>query len=297
MAKHNTTGKQKFTMNAPLPKGCLLAIGGKESKNKGADTSDQQHNVDFESEQILKFFREHLRGTNPTVAFIPTGTNIPDEVTKEYLKVFEKLGIKKTEVLDIRNRKDADDDNYLKIIEQADGIYFSGGDQLRLTSILGGTRLLQLMKERYTHDKVLVAGTSAGATALSTPMIYEVMSKGGFIKGDVRITTGLEFLKDVAVDTHFIQRGRLVRMAQCVVTNPGCIGVGLEEDTAAYIEEGREITVVGSGLVTIVDGTRLTDTNIYDIEAGEPFSVRDLTIHLLSDGQKYTLPKYDQLHA
>lgn len=297
MATHKTTGKQKITTRAPFPKGRILAIGGKESKDKGDKTEDQQRNVDFESEQILKFFKEQLQGTNPLVALLPTGTNLPDAVAKEYVKVFSDLGIKRVEVLDIRTRQDADNENYLKIIKEAAGIYFSGGDQLRLTSILGGTRLLQLMKERYTFDEILVAGTSAGATALSTPMIYEVMSKGGFIKGDVRVTTGLEFLKDIAVDTHFIQRGRLVRMAQCIVTNPGCIGLGLEEDTAAYITQGRELTVVGSGLVTIVEGHHLQSTNIYDIDAGEPFSVRGLTIHLLSDGQKYTFPTYDQLHA
>ena len=297
MSKRNTSGHQKMQRKAPIPKGCLLVIGGKESKNKETQTEDQQRNVDFESEQILKFFKEHLSGNDPVVALLPTASSIPEEVSKEYLRVFHELGIKKVEVLDIRSREDCNNEDYLKVIERANGIYFSGGDQLRLTSILGGSKLLQLMKERYTHDNVLVAGTSAGATALSTPMIYEVMSKGGFIKGDVRITTGLEFLKNVAVDTHFIQRGRLVRMAQCIVTNPGCIGLGVEEDTAAYITQGKNLKVVGSGLVTIVDGMNLTETNIYRIEAGEPFTARGLTVHLLSDGEEYTFPVYDQLHA
>lgn len=296
MPKRKTSGSNISGKKPPIPKGCLLAIGGKESKGDKEMTEDQQRNVDFESEEILKFFKEKLKGDNPTVAFIPTATTLPEEVAKEYVRVFKEIGLTNVKVLDIRTREDAQNDEYLKIIEQAEGIYFSGGDQLRLTSILGGTKLLQLMKERFTYDNVLVAGTSAGATALSTPMIYEVMSKGGFIKGDVRITTGLEFLKNVAVDTHFIQRGRLVRMAQCIVTNPGCIGLGLEEDTAAYITEGKELTVVGSGLITIVDGMNLIGTNIYDIEAGEPFSARGLTVHLLSNGEKYSFPVFDQLH-
>ncbi|GAB3200036.1 cyanophycinase [Pontibacter aydingkolensis] len=297
MSKRKVSEHQKMNNKAPIPKGCLLAIGGKESKGDKEMTEDQKRNVDFESEKVLKFYKEHLKGENPVIAFLPTASSEPDAVVKEYLKVFDELGLTKVHVLDIRNRDDAQNDEYIKIIEQANGFYFSGGDQLRLTSILGGTKLLQLMKERYTYDEVLVAGTSAGATAMSTPMIYEVMSKGGFIKGDVRITTGLEFIKNVAVDTHFIQRGRLVRMAQCIVTNPGCIGLGIEEDTAAYITEGRELTVVGSGLVTIVDGMNLTDTNIYEIDAGEPFSARGLNVHLLSDGEKYVFPVYDQLHA
>ncbi|GAB3196933.1 cyanophycinase [Pontibacter aydingkolensis] len=296
MTKRKTSGSNIAGKQPPIPKGCLLAIGGKESKGDKQKTEDQQRNVDFESEEILKFFKGKLRGDNPTVAFLPTASTLPELQAKEYVRLFNELGLSKVEVLDVRTREDAQNDEYLKVIEQADGIYFSGGDQLRLTSILGGTKLLQLMKERFTYDNVLVAGTSAGATALSTPMIYEVMAKGGFIKGDVRITTGLEFLKNVAVDTHFIQRGRLVRMAQCIVTNPGCIGLGLEEDTAAYITEGKELTVVGSGLITIVDGMRMTGTNIYDIEAGEPFSAKGLTVHLLSKGEKYTFPIYDQLH-
>ncbi|WP_299824751.1 cyanophycinase [uncultured Pontibacter sp.] len=296
MAKRKVTGIQKLQRQPPVPKGRLLAIGGKESKNEDPQNEDQEHNNAFESEQILKFFIEHLKGDNPLIAFIPTASTVPEEMAKEYVKVFSKLGLNKVEVLDIRNRDDAQKEEYLKVIEKASGIYFSGGDQLRLTSILGGTQLLQLMKERYTHDEILIAGTSAGATALSTPMIYEVMSQGGFIKGDVRITTGLEFVKNVAIDTHFIQRGRLVRMAQCIVTNPGCLGMGIEEDTAAYITEGKDVKVVGSGLVTIIDGMHLKDTNIYRVSAGEPFSARGLIVHLLSDGETYTLPYYDQLH-
>ncbi|MEJ8803842.1 cyanophycinase [Pontibacter sp. H249] len=296
MTKRKTSGHQKITSIPPIPKGCLLAIGGKESKGENAQTEDQEHNTDFESEQILKFFKDHLKGNDPLVALIPTASTEPDQIAKDYLKVFDKLGLKKVEVLDIRSRDDANKEEYIKIIERANGIYFSGGDQLRLTSILGGTKLLQLMKERYTYDEVLIAGTSAGAMALSTPMIYEVMAKGGFIKGDVRITTGLEFIKNVAVDTHFIERGRMVRMAQCVVTNPGCIGMGLEADTAAYITQGKDLLVVGSGLITIIDGMNIIDTNIYRVGAGEPFSVRGLNVHLLSDKDTYTFPTYDLLH-
>ncbi|TPE42428.1 cyanophycinase [Pontibacter mangrovi] len=299
MAKqHIVSDKPKHHKHAPEPKGCLLAIGGHESKSTGeADkTEDQKRNVEFEDEQILKFFVSKLKGNSPSVALIPTASTVPDQMIKEYQKVFRELGVKKLEVLDIRDRGDAVGDEYFKAIESADGIFFTGGDQLRLTSILGGTRLLQLMKERYTYDDILVAGTSAGAVALSTPMIYEVMTQGGFVKGDVRITTGLEFIKNVAFDTHFIQRGRMVRMAQCIVTNPGCVGIGLEEDTAVYITKGREMEVFGSGLITVVDGRKISCTDIYEIGTGHPFSVRDLRIHLLADGQKYTLPFYDHLH-
>ncbi|WP_266205102.1 cyanophycinase [Pontibacter kalidii] len=297
MAKHKVSDHHKNKKEAPVPKGRLLAVGGSEDKGKQEKLKPEQaNNTDFESEEILKFLVQELKGSNPTIAVIPTASDIPQEVGREYTRIFKELGINNVEVLDIRNREDARDPHHCEVIEKASAIYFTGGDQLRLTSILGGTRVLQLMKERFTYDDILIAGTSAGAMALSTPMIYEADTKGGFLKGDVRITTGLEFLKNVAIDTHFIERGRLVRMAQCIVTNPGCIGIGLEEDTAAYITEGRELEVVGSGLITIVDGMRLAKTNIYEIGTGEPFSAHNLCVHLLSPGEQYTIPTFDQLH-
>jgi cyanophycinase len=152
------------------------------------------------------------------------------------------------------------------------------------------------MKQRYTYDNIIVGGTSAGAAAMSTPMIYEGETQGGMIKGDVRITTGLEFLKDVAIDTHFISRGRIVRMSQAIATNPGCIGVGLEEDTAILVTEGRNLEILGNGLVTVVDGMDSTHTNIYEIGNGEPFTIRDLKIHLLGRGDHYQIPVFEQLH-
>ncbi|MDX5483182.1 MAG: cyanophycinase [Hymenobacteraceae bacterium] len=297
MAKKQVSDRHTKYKDAPVPKGRLLAIGGSESKGEGDKSEAQQRNVEFQSEQILKFFVDKLKGNDPLAVIVPTASTLPDEMIKEYKNVLQDLGIKKVEALDIRERTDVDKEEYYDIVEKASGIFFTGGSQLRLASILGGTRLLQLMKERYTYEDILIAGTSAGAVALSTPMIYEVMTQGGFIKGDVRITTGLEFMKNVAFDTHFIERGRMVRMAQCIVTNPGCIGVGLEEDTAVYVTEGREMLVVGSGLLTVVDGMSLSCTDIYKIGTGEPFSVRDLRVHLLSSGQRYTLPTYDNLHA
>ncbi|ARS34694.1 cyanophycinase [Pontibacter actiniarum] len=296
MAKNQVSDRHKHHKEAPVPKGRLLAIGGHESKGNGDKSEEQERNQDFESEEILKFFVSKLKGSNPTVALVPTASSIPDKMVAEYKKVFKELGIDNLEVLDIRSRSDAAEESHLQVVEKAAGIFFSGGSQLKLTSILGGTRLLQLMKERYTYEDILVAGTSAGAMALSTPMIYEAMTQGGYIKGDVRVTTGLEFMKNVAFDTHFIQRGRLVRMAQCIVTNPGCIGIGLEEDTAVYVTEGREMEVLGSGLITVVDGMGMDCTDIYKITTGEPFSVRSLRIHLLSSGEKYTVPTFDQLH-
>ncbi|WP_018479168.1 cyanophycinase [Pontibacter roseus] len=297
MAKKKVSDRAKHHSESPVPKGILLAIGGKEDKNNGEKSEEQSKNVDFESDEILKYFVGELKGNDPMVLVVPTASTVPEDISKDYIEEFHKLGVKRVEVLDIRNRMDARNPDFCKLVEEAAGIMFTGGDQLRLTAILGGSPVLQLMKERYTYDEnFIVAGTSAGATAMSTPMIYEGETAGGYIKGDVRITTGLEFLKNVAIDTHFIQRGRIIRVSQCIATNPGCIGIGLEEDTAICVTQGNELRVLGSGLVTIVDGMGITDTNIYEIKTGEPFSVRDMRVHLLANGDTYTLPIYDQLH-
>lgn len=297
MAKKKVSDRHEHHQEAPLPKGRLLAIGGHEDKGNGKLKEEQTKNVNFQSEEILKFFVSELRGEDPMILVVPTASTVPDEISKDYIDAFGGLGVKRIEVLDVRNRIDARNPDFLELIERAAGVMFTGGDQLRLTSILGGTPVLELMKERFTYDDIIIAGTSAGATAMSTPMIYEGETKGGYIKGDVRITTGLEFLKNIAIDTHFIERGRIVRISQCIATNPGCIGIGLEEDTAIFVTEGKNLEVVGSGLVTIVDGMGITRTNIYEIGTGEPFTVCDLRVHLLSKGERYTVPTYEQLHA
>ncbi len=296
MAKKRATAKHENLQEAPVPKGKLLAIGGKETKGVTTKTDIQTQNIDFVDMQILQRFVEELKGTNPMIAVIPTASTEPEEAGRDYAKVFSKLGIENIEIVNIKNRSDATDPKWRQTIEQAAGILFTGGDQLRLTAIYGGTSILELMKERYTYEDIIVAGTSAGAAAMSTPMIYEGDTQGGMIKGDVRITTGLEFLKNVAIDTHFIARGRMVRMAQAISTNPGCVGVGLEEDTAILVTEGKHVEVVGNGLVTIVDGIDISYTTIHEVGNGQLFSVCGLKVHLLADKETWTLTTFDQLH-
>jgi cyanophycinase len=190
-----------------------------------------------------------------------------------------------------------DDEALLDRVKQADGIFFAGGDQLKYTSIYGGTRFLLELKDRYIHDKIVIAGTSAGAMAMSTPMIYagndEVQELGGMIK----VTTGLEFLKDVCIDTHFVHRGRFVRMAQVIVTNPTCIGMGIEEDTAIVVRNGLEAEVVGTGTVIIIEGFGITETNIEDFANEKPISIRDMKVHILSGGNKYLISQVNPPHV
>jgi cyanophycinase len=281
----------------PVPKGILIAVGG--SENKGQDPEEGSNgdgNKNFIKEEILKRFVSELKGHNAVVAIVPTASTIPEELAGDYLKEFKSLGLSNVEVLDIRSRPDASRPDFLDLARRAKGFWFTGGDQLRLTALLGGTPLMHLLKERYTYERIIIGGTSAGAVAMSTPMIYHSRTDEGTMKGDLAITCGLEFIKDVAIDTHFIARGRFARIAQVVATNPNHLGLGLDENTGIVITEGANVEVIGSGTVTIIDGHQASYTNIYEISEQVPVTIRELEVQLLSKGQKYVLNKQDNLH-
>ena len=288
---------QAHRHTCPTPKGILLAVGGHENKGEAPEKgSNQAENRNFAAESILKRFSEELRGDDPLVLVLPIASSEPKEAAEDYLKIFTELGIKRVQVLDIGEREEANSQDTLDLVNEATGFWFTGGDQLRLTALLGGTKLLLRLKERYTYDDVLIAGTSAGAAALSTPMIYQGLNDAGFRKGEISLTTGLQFMHDVAIDTHFIARGRIARMAQIIATNPTCLGIGLEEDTAVLVRNGYDLEVVGSGLVTVLEGTDSTRNNIFEISPDTPFTIRDLRLHFLSAGERYQLPIPPELH-
>jgi len=269
----------------PTPKGKLLAIGGHEQHEKGGPSHEQS------PEFILQRFIDELPKKGMVVV-IPTASEEPEESARDYVELFAGLGIEHVEVLNIQSREMANSVEALEVLDRADGFMFTGGDQLRLTALLGGTLVLERLTERYLREPIVVAGTSAGAAAMSTPMIYQGRNDAGFLKDEIHITTGLQLLRDVAIDTHFIARGRIVRMAQIIATNPGCIGLGLEEDTAALITKGNQLEVIGNGIVVVLDGHECTGNTIYEVQPGEVFSIRDLRLHLLAKGQRFTLPGF-----
>jgi cyanophycinase len=269
----------------PTPKGKLLAIGGHEQREKGSSDSEQS------AEFILQRFVDELHKKD-TIVVIPSASEEPEEAAKDYVEVFTSLGIKHVEVLNVQSREQANGVEALDMLNRADGVMLTGGDQLRLTTLLGGTLLLERLTERYLREPIVIAGTSAGAAAMSTPMIYQGRNDAGFVKDEIHITTGLQLLRDVAIDTHFIARGRIVRMAQIIATNPGCIGLGLEEDTAVLVTKGNEIEVLGNGIVVLLDGHECSGNTIAEINPGEVFSIRDLRLHLLAKGQHFTLPGF-----
>jgi cyanophycinase len=274
------------------PRGVLIAIGGHEDKSPRPGTDPD---AEYAPDSVLRRFIEEVKGKKH-ILVVPIASEEPEAAAKDYLDVFTSLGAGRVEVFDVQNREQAHAEDALRQLEEADGFMFTGGDQLRLTALLGGTPWLKRLKERFTHDEIVIAGTSAGAAAMSTPMIYQGRDNQGMLKDEIHVTTGLQFVHDVAIDTHFVARGRIIRMAQIIATNPGCIGLGLEEDTAVVIRDGRELEVIGSGVVTVVDGQDCSDTNIHRIQSGEPITIRDLRVHILSCGEMYTLPVQEDLH-
>ena len=278
------------------PRGILIAIGGKEDKGEEVD-EDKQENENFIQLAILERFCQELKGEKPLIAIIPTASTVPDETAQDYITAFGRLGYNNIKVADIRSREDVFNPEYLNIIKKAAGIMLTGGDQLRLTAILGGSELLLIMKQRFIKEPVVIAGTSAGAAAMSTGMIYEGQKSNGMLKGDVKATTGLEFLKNVAIDTHFIARGRMIRMAHYLATNPGCIGIGLEEDTGIVVKNGREAEVIGSGLIVVMDARGCTQTNIHEVENGQPVTLRNIKVDLLGRGDTFLIPDFNPLYS
>ena len=273
------------------PKGKLIAIGGNEDKGKEPEGG---HNVkifthNFIEEGILRRVVDEIGGTSKRIAVITTASSVPEEVGANYIEAFGRLGAENIDVLDIRDRTDVKPD-MIKRLAKADGVMMSGGNQLRLTTIFGGTAFLKLMKRRYEEeDGFVIAGTSAGAMCMSSTMIYQGHSASGLIKGGVKMTTGAALIQDVIIDSHFVERGRFSRLTQAVAGNPNAIGIGLGEDTGVVITNADMLETIGSGQVMIFDGHDISYSDFADVEEGQPFSVEGMRVHIISNGHSYSV--------
>ncbi len=272
-----------------IPTGRLIAIGGAEDKGTESEGHYREHsNLHFFELGILKRVNQEMGGDG-RIEVITTASSIPAEVAENYLQAFRKIGNDNVGVLNIRNRDDARTPEWVERMKHARGIMFSGGDQLRLTTIFGGTEFLDILQRRYLGDGLVVAGTSAGAMAMSNTMIYQGKSDLAHLKGEVKITTGLAFMKDVIIDSHFDKRGRFNRLAQAVASNPSCIGIGLGEDTGVIITQSNHLETIGSGAVVLVDGRDIRHSNITEVPVGTPISVENLRVNILVKGNSYQL--------
>ncbi len=273
------------------PLGKLLAIGGAEDKGVDLEKGEIiRNNLNFFELGILRRIVEEAGGPNKRMEVITTASMIPYEVGENYMNAFGKIGCTNIGIMPIRNRADAMDHDYIERIKKCDAVMFSGGNQLRLSATFGGTEILKICLQRYNDEEnFVIAGTSAGAMAMSNTMIYEGNATRAHLKGEVKITTGLGFMDDVIFDSHFEKRGRFGRLAQAIATNPQCLGIGLGEDTGMLITDGNKMEAIGSGLVIIVDGFDIRHNNIADIPEGNPISIENLKVHFCEKGNGYLL--------
>lgn len=259
-----------------LFQGRLIAIGGNEDK--------------VDELVVLQRVVKEIGKTEFKVGVITTASQEPEKRGKDYHRVFTTLGATEIEILNIKTRAQANDGNLAKKLKKIDLVFLAGGDQLRLTTIIGGSAMLQAIQDRL-HAGALIAGTSAGAAVFSDTMIYEGKSEDGLIKGSVLTTSGFGFVENIVFDTHFMSRGRIGRLVQIVTTNPTCLGVGIGEDSGVVFKGDGTVEVVGTGQVIIVDGKDIIHSNMLAIEQGMSIAVENVRIHSLVNGYGYNFKK------
>ncbi|MDX5347062.1 MAG: cyanophycinase [Hymenobacteraceae bacterium] len=252
-------------------KGKLIALGG------GDD------------EGLLKLIHSHLCDLSSHIEVIATAATIAEESGTAYKEAFEELGCKDVHFMHIDEDNEADKPQYLKRIKTASVIFFTGGDQVRLFKFLNGTQLLEIMKERFRRDEVIIAGTSAGAAVMSDDMIYDGYGHYSLIKGEMKTTNGFAFIEKVYIDTHFSERGRFGRLAHAVAHHPDYIGIGLGEETGIIIKDGNQVEVFGTGVVTIMDAHDLKYSNVQEVKEGDQIALENMKMHLLVEGHRYCL--------
>lgn len=274
-------------------KGKLIIIGGAVDTGSFTETTFDENvtnNLNFFETGILKrILDESKHKEKSRIEIITTASKIPREVGPEYVKAFNYLGAENVDVLYIEKREQALDDEYVNRLKNADVVVFTGGDQLRLSSILGGTPFHDVLLDKYRKEEFIYVGTSAGAAAASDAMIYQGSSQEALLKGEIKITSGLGLIGGVIIDTHFVKRGRIGRLFNAVVTNPKVLGIGLGEDTGLLIKGGNDMEAIGSGLVILVDGQKILDTNLTKVELGQPVSIKNLIVHVMSMHDTYEI--------
>jgi cyanophycinase len=276
--------------------GKLIIIGGAVDKGSFTETDldkSAAKNLNFFEAGILKrIIDESKHKKESRIEVITTASKIPKEIGPEYVKALHYLGANNVDVLNIDRREQASELEILTRLKAADVVMFTGGDQLRLTSILGGTPFHDILLDKYHNEDFVYAGTSAGAAAASNNMIYQGSSSEALLKGEVKITSGLGLIDGVIIDTHFVQRGRIGRLFQAVVGNPRVLGIGLGEDTGLLITNNSMMEAIGSGLVILVDGKEIKDTNLTQVELGQPISINHLVTHVMSINDTFDLKTF-----
>lgn len=257
------------------PKGTLIPIGGSETRK--------------DSKEIFQRIITETGKINPVICVFTLASDTPLQTENHYKTILSDLGIETISFINFNFHIEADSVENLDKVKDADVIIFSDGSQLKLTSLLGGTHLMARIKKRYNNEPgFVVAGVCAGAAAMSNTMIISCSSNDAMLKGELEVTNGLDLINSIFIDTRMNERGRFGCLIQTVTFNPAIIGIGLNEETAAIIKN-NEIEVIGTGLITIVDGTSIAYTDLTEIAHGEPITVEGIKVHLLSMGKSFAI--------
>jgi cyanophycinase len=254
-------------------RGYIIPIGGGEEK--------------FENPEILRKFVELSGGKDAVITVIPTASQL-DDTGSRYQKIFEEIGVKKTYSLPITERTDAQKPEYVKTLEKSTGIFITGGNQLRLSTILGGTPIAQTIRQLNAQG-VNYAGTSAGAAIVSQHMI--IGGSTGIVPTEdgVNLSPGMGLVNTIVVDQHFNERNRLARLLSAVSYNPFLVGIGLDEDTAAFIDHNNEFTVVGSGAITVIDPSDIEYSSMAEARTGDALTLLNVKLHILAAGSRFNI--------
>jgi cyanophycinase len=269
-----------------LIKGTLISIGGNE--DKGGE-ENEVHTFDFIDEGILARVLRETGKMDPSIVVVPTASSIPVEVGENYLEAFGKLGCTNVKILDIRKKEQSNEDSSLEMVKDCDCIMFSGGNQSKISEKIRGTKLHDLLLDRYINEDFVIAGTSAGAMCMSHEMITGGSGTEVFFKGVVNMGSGLSFVPKLIIDSHFIRRGRFGRLAESVAKFPELLGIGLAEDTGIVIKGGRYLEIIGSGMVIVFDGSHLEHNNEELLEEGTPMTITNLTTHVLANSDRFDM--------
>jgi len=253
--------------------GHLLVIGGAEDK--------------YNERRILKKFLELAGGDKAEILIIPVASDFPEFAADVYTQAFRNLGVANPRVLRATSRQDVAHADVERLTDGVTGVFMTGGDQMRLVSLLGGTKLAEKLRKMVRDTDIVMAGTSAGAAAMSTSMIVRGDASSHPHKNAVKLSPGLGFLKNIIIDQHFSERGRISRLITAVSYNPYNLGIGIDENTAIILDGKGVLEVFGKGSTTIVDGSQISFNEIAEVADNEAFSICGVQFHVLRDGLVY----------
>jgi cyanophycinase len=251
----------------------VMVIGGAEDKVNGCG--------------ILSAFFESAGAEMSSIGIIPCASQEPSVVGDRYYQIFQKMGAQQVQVLDIRSVKECDEERWLNTLLNCTGVFMTGGDQLRLCDLIGGSQFMAMLKERLQFGKLVVAGTSAGAAIMGEKMISGGSSGESPNQLLVDLTDGLGLFPELLVDQHFHNRNRMARLMSAIAAHPDLLGIGIDEDTCAAFEGDGTFKVLGKGTITIIDPGGMTHTNYHSVAEAAPISLHNLTVHVLSQGDRY----------